>query len=304
MEPSQSLAMPPNQSGPATIFFKSQLTTPVKLPKTLNLSGQTAIVTGASTGLGFHACKHLLSLQLSHLIIAVRSLKRGKDAASKLCLEFPKAKIEVWELEMSSYDSIQTFVRRVEKDLTRLDIAILNAGLVKSKFEIVESTSHEETIQVNYLSTVLLSILLLPSLKTKSTPSEPGRLTIISSGTALFAKFPNRNQVPLLAFFDDKTKWDADERYPSSKILGHYFMAKFADYVDPKDVIVNLADPGLCKGSDLFREASGIQSIFWGIVKALFARTVEVGSSTYIDAAMVKGKESHGCYVMDWKILP
>jgi hypothetical protein len=31
---------------------------------------------------------------------------------------------------------------------------------------------------------------------------------------------------------------------------------------------------------------------------------VEVGSSTYVDAAVVKGKESHGCYVMDWKILP
>jgi len=39
-------------------------------------------------------------------------------------------------------------------------------------------------------------------------------------------------------------------------------------------------------------------------VKAVIGRTTEVGSTTYIDAAVVKGKESHGCYIMDWQLRP
>jgi hypothetical protein len=46
--------------------------------------------------------------------------------------------------------------------------SILNAGIVKLDFEIVENTGHEAALQVNYLSTVLPSILILPLIKTKS----------------------------------------------------------------------------------------------------------------------------------------
>lgn len=302
MVSSKSLEMGPNKGGVFTIFIK--FTKPVNLPTDINLSSKVAIVTGASMGLGFHSCRHLLGFQLSHLIIAVRSVKRGEDAASKLRTQFPAVKIEVWTLEMSSYDSIQAFVRRVEKDLTRLDIVILNAGLVKQKFDIVESTGHEESIQINYLSTVLLSILILPVLKTKSPLLAPGRLTIVSSGTALGAKLLNRHQVPLLKTFDDEANWDPNGRCADSKVLSHYFMVKFVNYVNPKDVIVNVVDPGLCKGSGLFRDVSGITSFIWVVVKAAFARTVEVGSTAYVDAVAAKGKESHGCFVGDWKICP
>ncbi|CZR59937.1 related to short-chain dehydrogenase/reductase family protein, putative [Phialocephala subalpina] len=304
MASSKSLEMAPNTSNVGSIFIKSQRAKPVKLPKDTNLSGQTAIVTGASTGLGFHCCRHLLSFQLSHLIMPVRSVKRGEDAASKLRAEFPRVKIEVWTLEMSSYESIQAFVRRVEKDLPRLDIAILNAGLTNEHFEIVESTGHEEVIQVNYLSTVLLSILLLPALKTKSPPSTPGRLTIVNSGTSYFAKFPNRHEISLLKSFDDKSTWNANEQYPCSKLLLHYFMVKLINYVDSKDVIVNCVDPGLVKGTSLSRDVKVALSVVYSVVKSLIGRLLDAGSSTYVDAAVVKGKESHGCFVMDWKIAP
>jgi NAD(P)-dependent dehydrogenase (short-subunit alcohol dehydrogenase family) len=300
-----SLEMQPNKDSPGVMLFKSQfLGKPAKPIKDINLSGKVAIVTGASTGIGFHACIHLLSFQLSHLILAVRSVKKGKDAASRLSAKFPGAKIEVWTLEMSSYESIQAFVRRVEKDLVRLDIVILNAGLVKQKYGVVKSTGHEEVIQVNYISTVLLSILILPALKTKSPSSAPGRLTIVGSGTALIAEFPNREQVPLLKSFDDEAKWDPTAQYQGSKLMGHYYIAKLVDYVNPKDVIVNVVDPGLCKGSDFFRDATGITSVIYAIVKTIAGRSLPLASSTYVDATIVKGQDSHGCYVMDWKICP
>ncbi|KAG0649237.1 Short chain dehydrogenase [Hyphodiscus hymeniophilus] len=304
MYPSKSLEMGPSKSGPGSMFFKSQLSKPVQTPKDIDLSGKVTIVTGASTGLGLESCRQFLSLKLSHLIMAVRSVQKGEKAAKKLRTEFPTTKIEVWTLEMSSYDSIQAFVHRVEKDLVRLDIVILNAGLAKQDLSVVESTGHEESIQVNYISTVLLSILILPALKAKSPPSTPGRLSIVSSGTVFAAKFPTRHEVPLLKTFDDKANWDANDRYATSKVLGHYFIVKMASYVDPSDVIINLVDPGLTKGSGLLREVTGLVSVVFALMKWALGRTLEVGASTYVDAAVVKENETHGSFLMDWKIAP
>lgn len=287
-------------------FIKSQfLTKPQRAPVDTDLTGQVAIVTGGSSGLGYHAAHHLLSLKLSHLVLAVRSLDRGKSAAKQLQSKHSAAKIDVWHLEMTSYESIRAFCRQVETELPRLDITILNAGIVKGHFTKC-STGHEEAIQVNYLSTFLLAILMLPLSKTKAPTGKPGRLTIVSSGTALWAKFPNRDKRPLLPSFDDTsiTPWDGVERYFSSKMLGHLFFVRLLPYLNADEVIVNLVEPGMCKDSDLHREATGPAGVFLKVYKALTGRELEDGAWTYVDAAVVKGRDSHGCFCMDWKIHP
>jgi len=298
--------MKPEKHGFGMIFLKTQFCAKPQLPpSTLDLSGKVAIVTGANSGLGFHCCRHLLKSKLSNLILAVRSIQKGEDAAKQLRLAYSKANIEVWDLDMSSYDSIQAFARRVEQ-LSRLDIAILNAGLVKMEFTPNPRTGHEEMVQVNYLSTILLAILLLPTLKSNSLQGNPGRLTIVGSGTVHAVKFRNRNRNPLLAAFDDPkiTPWDPIELYPSSKFLGLLFLIRLVDYVKADDVVVNVVDPGYCKGSLLHREATGVVGGIVSFSKTLTARSLEVGSSTYVDAAVLKGKESHGCFILDWQIRP
>ncbi|CZR52829.1 related to short-chain dehydrogenase/reductase family protein, putative [Phialocephala subalpina] len=302
MPPLKSIDLPPHKEGFGTIFLKSQFCAKPKwAPKSTNLSGKVALITGGGSGLGFHASRQLLSFKLSHLIITVRSMSRGEDAASKLRTEYPTAKIEVWELEMSSYDSIQSLARRAAT-LPRIDIVILNAGIVKPDFSVVEKTGHEEVIQVNYLSTVLLAILLLPILKTKSA-STPGRLTIVNSGTSYRATFENRNAIPLLPSFDDDKDWEGGQRYACSKLLGHLFLVKLIGYISVKDVVVNLVDPGLSK-SRLNRDTRGaVKWVMW-LAEGIAGRTMEVGASTYVDAAVVKGAESHGCFVMDWEVKP
>jgi NAD(P)-dependent dehydrogenase (short-subunit alcohol dehydrogenase family) len=307
MPPVSSIQMQPDNRSFGSFFVRSQLTKSKMLPLSTDLSGRVAIVTGANSGLGFHSCRHLLSFNLSHLIITVRSSSKGEKARSALVQEYPNATIEVWELEMGSYESIQNVIKRAQQ-LSRLDIAILNAGIVKPTFDINASTGHEDVIQVNYLSTMLLAILLLPVLKSKSPAGSPGRLTIVGSGTAYGAAFPNRNEVPLLASFDKQpVPYDmnaATERYWVSKLLGHFFLAQLATYVRPNDVVVNIVDPGLCKGSELNRNTSGVPGAIMSVVKTLVGRTLEVGSNTYVDAAVIKGEESHGSFISDWKIKP
>jgi NAD(P)-dependent dehydrogenase (short-subunit alcohol dehydrogenase family) len=299
---SKSLEMPPKTPPSLGLFPKIS-----HQPDGIDLSGQVAIITGANTGLGFHTARHFLGLKLSHLILAVRSRKNGEEAVAKLHKEFPSTQVEVWDLDMSSYESIQSFARRVETDLDRLDITILNSGLAHTKFTICKSTEHDDVIQVNYLSTFLLAILILQALKKKNSPTlSPHRLTIVSPGTALMAKLPNRTERPLLGSFDnlEVQPFDTLERYGASRLLGHLFFVRLLKYLNPEETIVNLVQPGLCKGTELLREAPFTMAAVFSIMKILTALSVEDGAWLYVDAAVVRGKGSHGCFCNEGTIRP
>lgn len=204
-------------------------------------------MTGSNVGLGYEAAKQLLGLGLSKLIIAVRSQERGDEAMRKLQSLYPAASIEVSLLDLASYDSIKAFVSRCEA-LPRLDFAILNAGVVKFKYETNKLTGHEETIQINVLSTALLASLLLPKLS-KSSPNGPGKITITGSEVAEFATFKQRKTFPVLPQFDDEKTFDAGERYNVSKLLLQYYVIGAAREIDPSKVILNVVNPGFCYGS-------------------------------------------------------
>ncbi|KAF2096425.1 NAD(P)-binding protein [Rhizodiscina lignyota] len=302
MSASFNLGAPKESAG--SLFLRSQFYASVQWPPSdTNLEGKVAIVTGSTGGLGLEASRQLLSFGLSGLIMAVRSTTKGEEAAAKFRAQYPRANIQVWPLEMESYDSIQAIVRRAETELPRLDIAILNAAMQTATFSIVRSTGHEKYIQVNYLSTMLLAILLLPVLKAKSPPGMPGRLTIVSSGTARGATITELKDAPILPAFDGKSRpWNPFSRYAISKLLAHLFVIDLVRYVSADDVIVNLVDPGLVKNTDLQRGAPLPLAAFFYCLKTIFGRRLPVGASTYVDAAVVKGKETHGCYVADWKI--
>ena len=270
------------------------------------MEGKAAIVTGVNQGLGFEAARQLLTLGLAHLVVAVRSLDKGKAAAAELVTANPSAKIDVWALDMESYDSIRAFVQKCDDELPRIEYTVLNAGIAPVDFRKVRSTGHETAVQVNHLSTVLLTILLLPVLKAKSTRQDPARLTIVNSVMAHLCKFPNRAQRPLLPSFDDpKTPpWDPQERYGVSKLLPQLFLVKLTDYVNSDDVIINMVDPGLTKGTGSGRDATGVILILSKLFMGIAGRTVDRGAATYIDALLGHGKETHGCFLMNTEIAP
>lgn len=152
---------------------------------------QTAIVTGANTGVGFETCSQLLDLGVSKLILAVRDLAKGRAAVAKLLKRryLPEDYIEVWKLDLPVYESVVAFAER-SKTLERIDIVILNAGIAPASFRINSLTGHSECIQVNYLSTALLAVLLLPILKSKREKQKgASRITFVSSEVAGWTSF-------------------------------------------------------------------------------------------------------------------
>ncbi|POS80977.1 retinol dehydrogenase 12 [Diaporthe helianthi] len=268
-------------------------------PIKADLSGQTAIITGSNGGLGFESARQLLGLGLSRLILAVRSQAKGDKAAETLRKEHPSAKIEVWLLDMSSYASIQAFAKRCAGDeLPRLDMAILNAAVQNSEHIKNEQTGHDGTFQVNYLSTALLSILLLPVLSGKRPPGKPARLSVIGSDTQYWAIL-DPAPGPVLPRVAAPAKFNSWAQYSDTKILLVGFIAKLAESVNPDDVIVNTVNPGLTASTEI-----GQKSLLFTIMIKIFGRNLEWGADTYVDGTVVKGAESHGSFVSDWTIKP
>ncbi|KAF2180361.1 NAD(P)-binding protein [Zopfia rhizophila CBS 207.26] len=270
-------------------------------PASVRLTDQTAIVTGSNVGLGFECCMQLLKMDLQHLILAVRSEFRGNAAASHLRSEFPGAEIEVWILDMESYDSIVQFARRCES-LPSFKIVILNAGLTRQNFERNPYTNHETMLQVNYLSTALLAILLAPILKAKRQGPHPGRLTVVGSDMSHWGRFPEPHADSMIQSLDDDKDFKPMGRYLLTKLMEQFFVTKLAKQVSPDAVVINIVNPGFCSGTSLNREWS--RSWLTKLLTVTLARTTVDGARAYIDAAVIKGKESHGSYNSEGKIKP
>lgn len=85
-----------------------------------------------------------------------------------------RGQVKLLEIDLSRLETIPAFVARLEHEVDRLDIAILNAGSTKTKYT-QTSNGFEETIQVNALATGLLAVLVLSLLdKTASMPQPAG----------------------------------------------------------------------------------------------------------------------------------
>lgn len=288
-------------------FLKRQLfASPPFLSKTsINLTGKTAIVTGSNAGLGFDCAAQLLDLGLSKLIIAVRSEAKGEAAKQTLLTSRPTGKddIEVWQLNLESYKSILSFIERA-KSLNRLDILVNNAGVSKQSFEINRETSHEQSVQVNYLSLALITILMLPIMKAKNSVAEPGHVVTVNSDVPAWAKFKEQDSISLLSAFDAPEFWDEGDRYATSKLLGQLFVIELCKRIPDSVAIINAPNPGLCK-SGLVKEFNGtLRGFIFGIFERILARTAAVGARALTDAAVSQGQDSHGCYVEDGRIQP
>ncbi|KAK3326132.1 hypothetical protein B0H66DRAFT_512404 [Apodospora peruviana] len=274
------------------------------IPAGIDLMGKTTLVTGSNVGLGLECARHFLSLRASLLIMAVRSLEKGEAAAANLRAEFPDAKIEVWHLDMESLRSVQVFAARCNKSLDRIHVAVLNAALGKFRFErVAEEPRHEVTLQVNYLSTALLGLLLLPKLKASSADGQPGRLTFITSDSSLGADVKDPGDgTSLLDSLQRADPYSGLEQYATSKLLITMFAARLAEEVNPEEVIVNSCNPGATRGTAfLGNMESWAMRMAFHIFFAIAGRRVVDAARTYVYASVILGKESHGSY-MDWEI--
>lgn len=284
-------------------FFIDQLSrTPP--PCTRSFVNETIIITGANSGLGKEAARQIVALGAAKVIITSRDASKGEQA--KLDIESATGRsgiVEVWPLDLASYESVQTFATRCQ-GLTRIDAVILNAGICTDKH--TKAEDNETTITVNVISTFLLMLLLLPHLRSiaEKFTTNP-RVCVLSSDLYEIAplKAQKAPQGQILDSMNDPKTADMASRYQDSKLLEIMYLNPFFEAQRIKasqgGVVVNFLNPGLC-ASGLMDEMSN--PAFRMFEKAM-ARSTEEGGRAHVYAAAA-GPESHGMYITNGKVTP
>ncbi|RKK15114.1 hypothetical protein BFJ66_g6866 [Fusarium oxysporum f. sp. cepae] len=264
-----------------------------------DLSDKIMIVTGSNTGLGFEASQHLLRLGVGKLTMAVRSVDKGEKARKEL-LQLTKRSpesIEVWHLDMASYESVKSFSARAIAKLPTIDVVLANAGLATSdKFSMAED--NERTITVNVISTFLLFFLLLPKLQKSS---YPGKFVIPNSATHYWAPIkeliPDEKADKIFSRLNNPEKSIMESRYYVSKLIVLYITREIAARLSASEkssVIINAPNPSYCKSGLLREKQESTPPDF-------MARSTEMGSRALV-AGVLAGQESNGQYTNNCQV--
>lgn len=285
----------------------------MQLPPASAIDGRTILITGANTGLGREAARHALGLGAKAVILGVRSLDKGEQAKADIENSTGHAgrkQVLVWQVDLESFASVKAFAERAKQyveDGGSIDYAIMNAGLATQEFHLT-SDGWERTLQVNVISTALLSVKMLAVLQRSAALNASPRptLTITASDMHKHAKFTERDSPSLLSSLNDKGKWQASqsaggpaERYAVTKLFNIFITEELARLTtakgknggDDPHVLVNCFTPGFCKSDLLTREKA---PFMLKVIQTLIARTVEEGGKTVLHAAAAMGVASHG----------
>jgi len=127
----------------------------------VELAGRTAIVTGASSGLG-EATTAALARAGATVVLAVRSQDRGRAAADRIRTVVPHARLAVAPLELSSLDSVAAFAEQYA-DRT-VDVLVNNADTTAGRTRTTTPDGFELAMGTNHLGHFALTVRLLPAL--------------------------------------------------------------------------------------------------------------------------------------------
>jgi NAD(P)-dependent dehydrogenase (short-subunit alcohol dehydrogenase family) len=113
-----------------------------------DLTGKVAVVTGSNTGIGYVTAREL-ARRGAHVIATARDEGRGQDAVSLMKREISTSQeeshrssgarasepqVEFMRLDLSSLRQVKEFAREFLRRGLRVDMLILNAGVVMPEF--------------------------------------------------------------------------------------------------------------------------------------------------------------------------
>ena len=196
-------------------------------------TGRTAVVTGANTGLGFHTAA-ALAAHGAHVVLAVRSLDKGKEAVEKITAASPGAAMTLQELDLASLDSVRAAADQLRSKHDGIDLLINNAGVYAPKS--ITEDGFELHFGTNHLGHFALTGLLLDRLL----PAPGSRVVTVSSVA---------HRVGAAIHFDD-LQWERSYSragaYGQSKLANLLFTYELQRRLVPRGTtIAAAAHPGI-----------------------------------------------------------
>ncbi len=232
------------------------------------VDGRTAIITGASSGLGLECARDLLRRDEDwRVVLAVRDRGRGEAAAA--ALHAPR-RCTVMALDLASLASVGAFVAALpEAGLPPLHAVVCNAAVQVVSCTRWSADGIELTFATNHLGHFALVLGLLDRLR------PPARVAVVSSDTHDPSKGPGM-PAPVYVTAEALAHPAVDpgppaevgrRRYTTSKLCNVLFAYELDRRLDrgARGIAVNAFNPGFMPGgaSGLARDYTPLQRFAW-----------------------------------------
>lgn len=249
-----------------------------------DLSQQTALVTGATGGLGFETAKTLAE-QGANLILLVRNKQRAEECVANIKISAPNSRIDVVVADQEDLRAVASAAKEIKTLSPRgLDILVLNAGLAPGPPLRLGPSGYESTITSMHLSHQYLTMLLWQHL------NPDARIVVTSSVVQVIAEGVDSIFAAITNLQDD---------HPVLQSYGHvYGRAKLANALfarhlgvladsDPRRIKVSSHHPGMVATS-IWQKGFRVEGLADTLMTALLQtllRSPAQGAATLIDAA-------------------
>lgn len=189
---------------------------------------KTFIVTGATGAIGRAIVDGLVDKKAGNIILAVRNTEKARGIIQSH--EDYGYRIHAMRLDLADFDSVRTFAKNILDSGERIDGIFNNAGTMPGKL-IITGDGYEEATQTNFLSTGLLTRLLLPAVN--------------YGGSVVFTTSMTRHIARLSPEWDklSKTRHQRFVTYGRSKLMLTHFAKCLADELECRNIKVNCSDP-------------------------------------------------------------
>ena len=231
------------------------------------MTGSTAVVTGASSGIGAAA-----ALELARRGMRVVAVGRDPERVAKLGAALREAggaeQPEPLRADLASQAEVRRLAGELLERCPRIEVLVNNAGVVMKSREVTED-GRERTFAVNHLAPFLLTNLLLPRLR----ESAPARVITTSSD----AHYRGRIRLDDL---DGERRWSSWGAYCDSKLANVLFTRALAAREDASEVVAHCLHPGVIR-TRLFRGTRApVRAGF--AAASLFFDAPETGAETIV----------------------
>lgn len=251
-----------------------------------DVSEQVVIITGANSGLGFETAAALAERK-AKVILAVRNMEKGSEAAGKIKSLYPGAHVTPMQLDLGDLNSVRAFAADFMHQYESLSILINNAGIMIPPLRLTKD-GFESQFGGNHLGHFALTGLLLPKLI--STPNS--RVVTVSSIAAHNAAIDFDN-------LDGSKGYSAIKFYGQSKLANLMFARELQNKLRSNhlDVASVACHPGI-SNTNLFSFGSGKQAnTVMRMLTGLLSQPAHMGALPTLYAATaptIKGGEYIG----------